>query len=75
MSLTSPARTSIFPRIRFRIFRAGGPIGKGYGGGDRILGLLEAGEHVLTKEEVAAMGGHGAVYALRRALGGGGQGA
>ena len=54
--------------------QAGGPIGRGYGGGDKILGLLEAGEHVLTKEEVAAMGGHGAVYALRRALGGGGQG-
>ena len=52
---------------------AGGPV-PGSGRGDRIHALLEAGEHVLTRQEVAAMGGHGAVFALRRALGGGGQG-
>ena len=51
----------------------GGPV-PGTGRGDRIAALLEPGEHVLTRQEVAAMGGHGAVYALRRALGGGGQG-
>jgi phage-related protein len=51
----------------------GGPV-PGTGRGDRIAALLEPGEHVLTRQEVAAMGGHGAVFALRRALGGGGQG-
>ena len=30
----------------------------GYGGGDRIPALLEAGEHIFSKEEVAAAGGH-----------------
>ena len=53
---------------------AGGGAIPGYGGGDRIRALLEAGEHVITKEEVAAAGGHLAIFALRRALGGGGQG-
>lgn len=53
---------------------AGGGAIPGYGGGDRVRALLEAGEHVLTKEEVAAAGGHLAIFALRRALGGGGQG-
>jgi chromosome segregation ATPase len=53
---------------------AGGGAIPGYGGGDRVRALLEAGEHVLTKEEVSAAGGHLAIFALRRALGGGGQG-
>lgn len=55
------------------ILAAGGPI-PGYGGGDTHPYLLEGGEHVLTKEEVKAAGGHGAIYAVRRMLGGGGQG-
>jgi hypothetical protein len=51
----------------------GGPI-SGYGGGDVISTRLEPGEHVLTKEEVRSAGGHGPIFAMRRALGGGGQG-
>lgn len=52
---------------------AGGPI-PGYGGGDRHPYLLEGGEHVFTKEEVRGAGGHGAIFSLRRMLGGGTQG-
>ena len=54
--------------------RSGGPIGKGYGGGDRVHLVAEEGEHVWSKEEVAKAGGHGAMFALRAFLGGGGQG-
>jgi hypothetical protein len=50
----------------------GGPI-PGYGGGDRRLTLLEDGEHVITKEEVRAAGGHPIIFAIRRMLGGGKQ--
>jgi phage-related protein len=57
----------------FSLIQEGGPIGKGYGGGDRIPALLEEGEHVLTKEEVQAAGGHDVIFAFRRALGGGTQ--
>lgn len=46
----------------------------GYGGGDIVSSNLEPGEHVLTKEEVSKAGGHGAIFALRRLLGGGTQG-
>lgn len=51
----------------------GGPVPGGYGGGDRIPYRLESGEHIFTKEEVRAAGGHGGIFAIRRALGGGGQ--
>lgn len=51
----------------------GGGVGSGYGGGDRVPAVLEEGEHVWTKEEVAAAGGHGVMYALRALFGGGGQ--
>ena len=61
------------PNNPIKHLAAGGPV-PGSGSGDKIAALLEPGEHVLTKQEVAAMGGHGAVFALRRALGGGGQG-
>ena len=54
-------------------FASGGAL-DGYGGGDRIRALLEPGEHVLTKEEVRAAGGHAIIFALRAMLGGGGQG-
>jgi hypothetical protein len=37
----------------------------GYGGGDVVPAMLEPGEHVLTKEEVKAAGGHENIYALR----------
>ena len=61
------------PDVNLPRLAEGGPV-PGSGRGDRILALLESGEHVLTRQEVAAMGGHGAVFALRRTLGGGGQG-
>lgn len=51
----------------------GGPV-PGSGSGDVVSALLEPGEHVLTKGEVAAAGGHAVIFALRALLGGGGQG-
>jgi tape measure domain-containing protein len=39
----------------FQRFARGGPLG-GYGGGDRISALLEAGEYVVRKEAVARFG-------------------
>ena len=50
----------------------GGPI-PGYGGGDRVPAMLEPGEHVWTKEEVARAGGHSALFAMRALFGGGTQ--
>ena len=55
-------------------YAKGGPVPGGFGGGDRVPALLEPGEHIFTKDEVRAAGGHIALLALRRALGGGGQG-
>lgn len=52
---------------------AGGPIIGGTPGRDSVPALLMPGEHVWTTREVQAAGGHGAMYAMRRALGGGGQ--
>jgi hypothetical protein len=52
--------------------KVGGPIP-----GDPSQGRLivaHGGEHMMTAAEVAAAGGHGVIYALRRMLGGGGQG-
>ena len=54
-------------------FAKGGPV-PGSGEGDTVAAMLTPGEHVLTKAEVAAAGGHGVIFALRRMLGGGGQG-
>lgn len=56
-----------------RGYRSGGAV-PGYGGGDVNPRWLEGGEHVWTKEEVARAGGHGVMYSMRRAFGGGGQG-
>lgn len=64
-----PLPDNPIPRLR-----RGGPIGSGFGGGDRISILAEAGEHMLTKDEVRNAGGHGAIFALRAMLGGGKQG-
>lgn len=50
----------------------GGPVGGGYGGGDRVPALLEEGEHVWTKEEVRKAGGHPVMRFLRWLLGSGG---
>ena len=48
---------------------AGGAIfGPGTGTSDSVPAWLSNGEHVLTAAEVAAAGGHGAIYALRAAL-------
>jgi hypothetical protein len=57
----------------FGLWNQGGAV-PGFGGGDTVSAKLEPGEHVLTKNEVMAAGGHGAIFALRRALGGGTQG-
>jgi hypothetical protein len=37
----------------------------GFGGGDVVPALLEPGEHVSTKEEVAGVGGHGNMQVVR----------
>jgi hypothetical protein len=55
-------------------FAAGGPVVGGVAGQDSVRALLTPGEHVLTAMEVARAGGHDAIFAMRRALGGGGQG-
>lgn len=48
---------------------AGGPItGPGPVGVDSQLIMAAPGEHMLTAREVAAAGGHGAIYRLRQAL-------
>jgi TP901 family phage tail tape measure protein len=50
-------------------FAVGGAIvGPGTGTSDDILALLSNGEHVLTAEEVAKMGGQAAVYRFRELL-------
>lgn len=46
----------------------GAVFGAGTATSDSIPAMLSNGEHVLTAREVAAAGGHGAVYRLRRAL-------
>lgn len=51
----------------------GGPV-PGSGNRDTIPAMLTPGEHVWTKGEVAAAGGHSVMYALRAFLGGGRQG-
>lgn len=65
-----PAKFTI-PKLNLHLAE-GGPV-PGSGSGDTVAALLTPGEHVLTKAEVAAAGGHGAIFALRKALGGGGQ--
>lgn len=52
---------------------AGGAV-PGFGGGDVHPALLEGGEHIWTKDEVQRAGGHGVMKAMRKMLGGGGQG-
>ena len=54
---------------------SGGPVfGPGHGTSDSVPTWLSRGEHVWTAREVAAAGGHAAVYALRQAMLGGGLG-
>jgi hypothetical protein len=55
------------------LFAQGGPI-PGRGNADSVVIRATPGEHMITKKEVQAAGGHGAIYALRRRLGGGGKG-
>jgi hypothetical protein len=47
--------------------KSGGPI-PGTGVGDHVPVLAEPGEHMLTKSEVKAAGGHDAIYSWRKAL-------
>lgn len=51
----------------------GGAITRGTPGKDSVPALLMPGEHVLTAREVQNAGGHSAIFALRRRLGGGTQ--
>jgi hypothetical protein len=46
----------------------GGPVRGGYGGHDDIPAMLTRDEHVWTKQEVAAAGGHGAMKVMRRGV-------
>lgn len=73
-SIDTPGPNINLPNNPIPRLAQGGQIGSGYGGGDRLLRLLEEGEHVFTKEEVRAAGGHRAIFALRAMLGGGRQG-
>lgn len=52
-------------------FAAGGPVRGGTPGKDSVLSMLMPDEHVLTREDVAAMGGQQAVARFRSALHGG----
>jgi SLT domain-containing protein len=52
-------------------FAAGGPVRGGTPGKDSVLSMLMPDEHVLTREDVAAMGGQHAVARFRSALHGG----
>jgi phage-related protein len=54
-------------------YAEGGPV-PGIGSGDTVPAMLTPGEHVLTKAEVQAAGGHAAIFAFRALLGGGSQG-
>lgn len=77
---------NIVAAINYMFARYGhivGPSGTGYakggavpgsGSGDTVPAMLTPGEHVFTKGEVEAAGGHGVLYQLRRMLGGGKQG-
>lgn len=50
-------------------FAMGGPIhGPGTGTSDSILAALSNGEHIWTAREVKALGGHGAMAALRQSV-------
>ena len=50
-------------------YRVGGAIhGPGSGTSDSIIARLSNGEHVLTAQEVRAMGGHRQVYAMRERI-------
>jgi hypothetical protein len=52
-------------------FATGGPVwGEGSSTSDSILAMLSHGEHVLTAAEVKRAGGHDAILAWRRSLGG-----
>jgi hypothetical protein len=66
-----PAKFKI-PELHIKMAR-GGKV-PGAGDGDTVPAMLTPGEHVLTKAEVAAAGGHGVIFALRAMLGGGSQG-
>jgi hypothetical protein len=74
--IPGPAKDGVkFAKNLFSHLAAGGPVeGAGTGTSDSIPAMLSNGEHVITAREVQAAGGHAAIFAMRRALGGGGQG-
>jgi TP901 family phage tail tape measure protein len=56
-------------REKARFMHTGGPVtGPGTATSDSIAAYLSNGEHVMTAAEVAALGGQGAVMAMRRAI-------
>ncbi|MCP4254125.1 MAG: phage tail tape measure protein [Candidatus Scalindua sp.] len=57
-------RASVSSSTRIKRFKVGGGL-SGYGGGDKIPALLEAGEHIIRKESVKKLG-RGAVEAVNR---------
>lgn len=56
-----------FDHVHILLKRLGGKI-PGTGFGDKVPVLAEPDEHMFTRGDVAAMGGHAAVYDFRRAL-------
>jgi len=54
--------------INTNLATGGAVRGPGTGTSDSIPAMLSNGEHVLTAAEVAAAGGHGAIFALRKAI-------
>lgn len=49
-------------------YSTGGPVGGPMGAGDVVPAMLTPGEHVWTRDEVSAAGGHSAMEALRSAV-------
>lgn len=70
--LSIPGPDISLPKNPIPKLAGGGRVG-GTGRGDTQLRMLDPEEHVVTADEVQRAGGHGAIYALRAILGGGGQ--
>ncbi|RYE41309.1 MAG: hypothetical protein EOP24_37515 [Hyphomicrobiales bacterium] len=69
VSVPSPGGSLGGPSLEVQPRAEGGPIfGSGGPTSDSIPAVLSAGEHVLTADEVARAGGHGAIYRFRAGL-------